>query len=323
MITFSFVIPVYKAEKYLDECISSILMQTYSDYEIILVDDGSPDNSGLLCDSYAKQYSNIYTIHQENGGASAARNTGIRAARGQYIIFLDSDDFWFDKNGLEKVFRETLKNPDMIVFASKDYYENTKEWYDDRYNYDDILNSLSPQECLHYMIGHDRFNVHPGKRAIKRKFILDNELFFKPGIRSEDIEVGIRAANCLPVYRFIDEKIYVYRHHEDSVTTTIGLKHLLEYKSIIETFATWSYANNDVRDALLSYLGYQLGLLIAFINSIKPDGYKKLLKELKQYTYLFKYTLYPRTKIVAVLYRLLGYRITCILLSYYLRRGSK
>ena len=89
----SIIVPVYKVEKYLDKCVQSILAQTFQDFELILVDDGSPDKSGEMCDTYAKTDQRITVIHQENGGLSAARNAGIEIAKGRYLGFVDSDDY--------------------------------------------------------------------------------------------------------------------------------------------------------------------------------------------------------------------------------------
>ncbi len=89
----SIIVPVYKSEKYITRCIDSILGQTFTDFELILVDDGSPDNSGAICDEYASKYSRIRVIHQANSGAAAARNTGIKEAIGEYLMFCDSDDY--------------------------------------------------------------------------------------------------------------------------------------------------------------------------------------------------------------------------------------
>ena len=89
----SIIVPIYKVEKYLEECIQSILGQTFTDFELILVDDGSPDACPQMCDAAAKKDSRVRVIHQKNGGLSAARNTGIEAARGNWLGFVDSDDF--------------------------------------------------------------------------------------------------------------------------------------------------------------------------------------------------------------------------------------
>ena len=89
----SVIVPVYKVEKYLGRCIESIIAQTYRDFELILVDDGSPDNCGKICDEYAKKYDYIRVLHQQNQGLSAARNNGVPLSRGAWITFIDSDDF--------------------------------------------------------------------------------------------------------------------------------------------------------------------------------------------------------------------------------------
>ncbi|MCQ2381250.1 MAG: glycosyltransferase, partial [Acidaminococcaceae bacterium] len=105
----SIIVPVYKAEKFLCECIDSILCQTYKNLEVILVDDGSPDNSGMICDKYAQSDSRIKVVHQQNGGAGKARNAGIDKATGDYIMFLDSDD-WMEYDMAEKLVIALEKN---------------------------------------------------------------------------------------------------------------------------------------------------------------------------------------------------------------------
>ena len=109
MPTISVIVPVYKVEQYLHQCIDSILAQTFTDFELILIDDGSPDNCGAICDEYAKQDARITVIHQENGGLSAARNAGIDIAKGEYLTFIDSDD-WVHPMYLELLVRAVTDN---------------------------------------------------------------------------------------------------------------------------------------------------------------------------------------------------------------------
>ena len=99
----SFILPVYNVEKYLYECVESILAQTYCDFEILLVDDGSPDNCPALCDEWARVDNRIKALHKPNGGLSDARNYGLDHAQGDYVIFVDSDDFWVNKDCLENL----------------------------------------------------------------------------------------------------------------------------------------------------------------------------------------------------------------------------
>lgn len=114
MSEISVIVPVYKVESYLERCIQSILAQTYKDFELILVDDGSPDNCPAICDRYAKQDGRIRVIHQENGGLSAARNTGIEMAKGKWLFFVDSDD-WVHTEALRTLLECAERTSEKVV----------------------------------------------------------------------------------------------------------------------------------------------------------------------------------------------------------------
>ncbi|MCD7951058.1 MAG: glycosyltransferase [Erysipelotrichaceae bacterium] len=122
-IMFSIIVPVYQVEKYLNDCINSILNQSYKDYEIILVDDGSYDLSPIICDQYQNKYSNIKAIHKQNKGLSSARNIGLLNAKGDYILFIDSDDLWVDDvQILEKIAIKLNKyHCDVLIFNYKKF----------------------------------------------------------------------------------------------------------------------------------------------------------------------------------------------------------
>ena len=112
----SVIIPVYNVEKYLPECIESVLKQTHTNLEIILVDDGSPDNSPQICDEYAQKDSRIKVIHKENGGVSSARNEGLKIAKGEWISFIDADD-WVEKNFCEILLNKAVKTQSDIALC--------------------------------------------------------------------------------------------------------------------------------------------------------------------------------------------------------------
>ena len=317
---YSFVIPVYQVEEYLDECVASILKQTYQDYEIILVDDGSKDKSGEMCDAYASEHENIRVIHQKNAGLSASRNTGVKQAAGEYIIFLDSDDYWDDAEGLRKIDELIQLDVDIVAFASKNYFLDSFRFENDRYEYPDELNSLDPKTCLHSLIRQDLLNLSAAKKVIRKNFFVENGLFFQEGIRSEDIEWGIRLANCLPKYQFLNEKLYVYRHRSGSISRTVGEKHLKDYLGIIRKYVHYEYQNEEIRDCLLSYVAYQYTLLLGHITILKPSEAKEMLRELKGYRHLFRYTDYPRTRMISFAYRFIGFWGVRHLMAYALKR---
>lgn len=126
MPTISVIVPVYKVEPYLRRCVDSILAQTYTDFELILVDDGSPDNCGAICDEYAAKDRRIRVLHQENGGLSAARNAGLDVAEGEYIALVDSDDIVFD-NYLEKLLGSLLaEQADVSICGMVSFADGTE-----------------------------------------------------------------------------------------------------------------------------------------------------------------------------------------------------
>ena len=172
---FSIIVPIYDVERYLTQCIESVLAQDYSNYELILVDDGSPDNSIDICIKYAKQYSNIVVIHKINGGLSDARNAGIQIARGEYLMFLDSDDYWEGTNILSDLANISKENPDLITYdLTFSYKDNKKE------HYPISKDGLSGNYITDFYLLTNRNIYRPSacNKVIKRKIIIDNQLFF-------------------------------------------------------------------------------------------------------------------------------------------------
>lgn len=131
-VKFSVIVPIYKVENYLEKCVDSILSQTFTDFELILVDDGSPDRSPDICDAYVVQDKRVRVIHKKNGGLVAARNTGLLAATGEYICYIDGDD-WVDSRLLETVHTRGIEkhDPDMVVFGfSKVFHDHIEGFMD-------------------------------------------------------------------------------------------------------------------------------------------------------------------------------------------------
>ena len=146
----SVIVPVYNVERYIDKCIKSIINQTYKDIEIILVNDGSLDNSGKICDYYAIKDKRIKVIHKKNGGLSDARNTGLDVAKGQYIVFLDSDD-WVDKYFLEKLYNLSDKyDADIVCCNFKNVYSENEDLH-----HSNDIKLYSNMEALNYLYTND------------------------------------------------------------------------------------------------------------------------------------------------------------------------
>ena len=148
---FSVIVPVYNVEKYLNECVDSILTQTFEDFELVLVDDGSTDTSGDICNQYAQNDCRVKVIHKQNGGQSTARNLGVKNATGKYAVFLDSDDFISDKNFFGDLAKKIKEDTDVVVFKYCKYYNDHTDScaisLDDLEDFSDEL-----KETVNYMV---------------------------------------------------------------------------------------------------------------------------------------------------------------------------
>lgn len=217
---FSIIVPIYKVEPYLRECVDSVLAQTYSDYELILVDDGSPDNCGVICEEYAQKDSRIRVVHKKNGGLSDARNAGLDVAVGTYIYFLDGDDSILP-NLLETAISEMEAGVDMLVFRF--LYD-----YPDRHT--EPGRSLEPREYLleseikrMEFIQQILLPVHIGweawSRVFRRDLIEQNHLRFEDNRRifAEDMYFSLCYCAHAKSIVCVKDCLYKYRIRDDSI----------------------------------------------------------------------------------------------------------
>ena len=220
---FSIIIPVYQTEKYIIDCIESVLKQDSDDYELILVDDGSTDGSSKICDQYASQFEKISVIHKRNGGLSDARNKGIRAAAGEYLLFLDSDDFWSDSQFLKKL-KSGIEQQDCDVmnFHYKYYYEEENQYRDFFSPIDEeSLGKMNADQRFQYLVEQNQYIASACNKAVSRRLILQNNLYFRVGITSEDIEWCARLASCSNKMGGCNLNAYCYRQRAESITHTL------------------------------------------------------------------------------------------------------
>lgn len=216
----SVIIPVYNAEKYLKKCLDSVLSQTYTNYEVILVDDGSTDASSTVCDEYASKYDSFVVIHKTNGGASTARNEGIRRAKGDYIFFLDSDD-WINEFALEKLIKTANdEGADLVFCEAKAIDDNKNIELEKNYGYKKFYETGNPYKIMEEMMENKEFHVAIWMLLVKREIFTDNDLFFKEGIIYEDMIISYQFFCLANRASHVREKLYFRRYRENSVMTS-------------------------------------------------------------------------------------------------------
>lgn len=220
----SVIIPVYRVESYLSACVESVLRQTYQYFEIILVDDGSPDKCGDICDKFAAQDSRVRVIHKKNGGLSSARNAGIDIARGAFIAFLDSDDLW-SSLFLERLYqavRET--DADFSVCLFDRFQEKPKE------KHVDIAQTkcLSQQEAFRCLFDNRNVNMVVAWNKLYRAELF-KKIRYPVGMVHEDEAIIHEIIGAAQRVAWVEESHYFYRESPNSITTAkFSLKRLDE-----------------------------------------------------------------------------------------------
>lgn len=219
---FSIIVPVYNVQEYLIECVNSVLIQNFNSYEILLIDDGSTDESGQMCDALALKAKNVKTFHQINGGLSAARNTGLRNATGKYIVFLDSDDL-LENHTLEHLSEIIKSDKDIYVGYGLNLLENgefQKQFERRRIG----MNELSGIDFFNKALSMHLIGAPVPYNIYKRSFLVDNNLWFKEGILHEDeLWTPITFSKAKSVEDFPYD-FYYYRAREGSITRSSGSK---------------------------------------------------------------------------------------------------
>ena len=231
---FSVIVPVYNISEYLEECIKSVVNQNYTDYELILVDDGSTDESPLICDKYQKAYSNIRVIHKKNGGLTSARKAGAKIAKGDYIVCLDGDDYWKDNyfNTIDKL----INNQDIICFG---YLDQKEKKY---------LNNVKPgmytgvELFENFMIDLKKDIPNYGSliysiwtKVIKRELYVEEQMKIPNDIvMGEDLLLSamlLKKATKVLVSNYCG---YIYRTNMKSITRMFSTKRVIQYTRLCE-----------------------------------------------------------------------------------------
>ncbi len=287
---FSIIIPVYNVEKYLKKCLESVFNQTYRDYEVIVVNDGTKDNSMKIVDKY-----DVTTIYQENQGLSAARNTGVRYAKGEYLLFLDSDDY-IDKYLLEKINDSLDNNPDIVRFQIREIYESTSDKKDFK---EEAFTNKNGVEAFKRICNY-HFVENAWAYAFKRKYFIYNKYEFKKGTIHEDfglIPLVIMKAKKVNSISYIG---YNYLQREGSIMSQKDKEKTK--KKVTDFYNHYSFLIEEIDKTDLdskvfkSFISNSLIIKICELEGQDYKEYKKLLKDNKVYDNLLTDSFIRKTK---------------------------
>lgn len=224
-IKISVIVPLYNVENYMEKCISSILKQTFKSYEIILVNDGSPDNCGVIANSYEQNFHNIKVVHKENGGLSSARNAGMRVARGEYLFFVDSDD-WIEPTLLEQTYNAIKNtNSQICVFNVLRKYENSNKSFVQAEKLEPIIDvkKLGGSNYIKsYMLNSKAHRYSAWNRLYEHNFLKQFNITFEPNteIHSEDMLFNLQCSTFVTKVCTINTPLYVHLIRSGTISTS-------------------------------------------------------------------------------------------------------
>lgn len=322
----SVVIPVYNAEDYLSQCVESILMQTYDNLEIILVNDASTDSSGLLCDGFRQKSEKVKVIHKDNEGAALTRNRGLLEARGEWIIFQDADDFWDDANGLKELmngYNSIGYEVDLVFFNYKRYFQNS-DTYMDRPDFQSVLiNTVDKEAKVKQLFLNSFIPAPPWGKLIKKELLLKNEIFF-PNLRSsEDIPWFIELIQKSVNFSFVNTRFHVYRKQVPNSLTYAFNKKKYDtlFDIVMQQSKKWKEAKgNTSHDYIMSFLAYQYLILLSMSVNFNFRTFLAEQKKLKRMVWLLKYNKIKKVAQIQKLMRFLPQFLVSYALHYYAKQ---
>lgn len=315
---YSIIVPVYKVEKYLRECVDSILAQNYKDYELILVDDGSPDKCPEICDEYAAAYENVKVLHQPNGKLARARNSGMNIAKGEYVIFIDSDDYLSSEDALAEIDKALECNPDVLIFGFKKYFESRDTYGFPVCNFYSQAQVLSPETFLAQLLKNDSYTGTAWAKVIRRDLLISNNIKFKEGMISEDSDWYLQVMEKAKSYSAINKALYIYRMRPDSISHDVKEQSLTDNLWILENWPRRiqnSQADKGLKEVLMRILARYAGNTMVLYCSYGASIRKKYYKRVKNILYLLDNSITPRALIIHKCVRFLGLKLTTVLLS--------
>lgn len=284
---YSIIVPAYNVAQYIEECVESVLNQDYDNYEVIVVDDGATDETPQIIDNLAQKSKKVRVIHQKNGGLSAARNSGIEAASGDYILFLDGDDFWSDNQfltGLNNIIKK--ETVDVIIFPFSYYYQNklVEKLFDTK----NLIGNFKT-DCVD-LVKRDLMIAPAWNKCVKRKLFVGGSLDFKVNFLSEDCLWCADLLKIMTSYTVYDNAQYMYRQNRiGSITNVVKEKNLLDIlKSISIGLGNIDELSSEKQEALNIYFANSYISILPYVYLYKSNFDIKMY--LKDYEYLLQYS---------------------------------
>lgn len=321
-ITFSVIVPVYNVENYLCQCVDSILSQEDCVFELILVDDGSTDQSGEICDQYAKKDTRVRVIHKENGGLSDARNAGVREAGGEYLLFVDSDDY-IAEHSIQKISMiiKENNNPDIVFLECVKVYTDDQRLIPMNDGVTEEVNEKRGDDLKTYIAELPKYPASACSKAIRRNFFCEKNLYFKKGIICEDLEWAVRMFLAAETVGYCGTTYYFYRQNRaGSISNSPNPKMAFDVLDIEEQCRNLEemQCNQSLSYMVRSVMEYIFRFLCMHSLQVCREERKAYVQRVKSCDFVLGTRKDRVSKMCAMAYRLFGVEVTGWMLKLYL-----
>jgi len=317
---FSIIVPVYNVEEYLPACMDSILSTTHPDIEVILVNDGSTDGSSQICDDYEKKDTRVKVIHQDNAGLSGARNTGIQQAGGQYILFVDSDD-WIDSDVLPEL-ADLVENADeqidivfleLILVYDNNIYKSFGEGY-----VACEINNQTKKNVMKHLSQMPKFQCSACAKLIRTGLIRDNDLYFQDNLLCEDNDWTLSYLRVAECFAYMQNPFYYYRlDRPGSILTERQVKLLEDRLYIAEKHGSRDIESYEHQKEINSILAFQFVSTLYLYATYKEDVRRLFHTRAQELMWLLDYGTGLSYKIARLIYKVFGLLITAYVIRFY------
>lgn len=321
----SIIIPIYNLEKYITTCLDSIIAQRREDIEIVLINDGSTDKSEEICLEYSNKYKQIKYFYQQNAGVSVARNNGLRNASGQYILFIDGDD-WILNFTIEQLINKIKENPNIEIisgdflkfFDGKIEEKKKKEIFNiSKYQYPENLVKLFET---------NRINLSLCCNVFKKSLFLENNIYLEENVKyTEDMDCALRLFLKAKIIDIFDSPFYVYRQIKSSATHFYSIKRVedimnfvIKWDKIIE-----SIEHKELKEYLNGFIQYEYSIVIGMLFLLDKKDRRLLYDKVKKYKKLLRNGRGKKGKLVYYCYKLFRFNITGSLMGFWIKYKDK
>lgn len=330
---FTVIVPIYNASMYVRQCLDSVVVQTFNDFEVVMVDDGSTDESAEICQEYCSLDDRFHLFsHERNKGASAARNTGISQAKGEYLLFLDNDDWWDSSEALQTLndALTTWGNPDILCYPLGEYHEGDTSPTRETFHISAGIGPSSDYESsMGAIIQRGLYYSSASSKTVKRSVVRSAQLSFDEGLRhNEDSEWSRQLLLACNSSGWLDTSFYVYRRN-----SAVSQSKQPDYFSVLEAMlsivqrqvqVSESGAYDEVHSELTaSFVSYLYVLALSYIGLLGLNKGSREFDLLKEYRWLLRCGKQDRVTYVRWCIQVAGYRITTRLLGFVMHCEQK